>query len=211
MQVWTALLRGINVGGHRKIPMAELQGLCTELGWAPVRTYIASGNVVFGSAESPEATKVAGVAQQLTGQLTKQLTTAVAQRFGFEVEVVIRSQEELDGIISAVLVDAVLVDPVLADQVGGGNTEPDTSNLNVAFFTRLPTPDEVQAWTGALTNGASMHLVDSLRVGYVRTPGGLADPFLAGAAAKSFTAASTMRNWRTVMSLQRIGREISAG
>ena len=42
-----ALLRGINVGGHRKLPMAELRELCLVLGWKDVQTYIQSGNVVF--------------------------------------------------------------------------------------------------------------------------------------------------------------------
>ena len=47
MQHWVALLRGINVGGNNLIPMADLRGLCAGLGWADVRTYIASGNLVF--------------------------------------------------------------------------------------------------------------------------------------------------------------------
>lgn len=44
-----ALLRGINVGGHRKLPMAELRSLCESL---DVKTYIQSGNVVFRSAKN---------------------------------------------------------------------------------------------------------------------------------------------------------------
>ena len=44
---YIALLRGINVGGHNKIPMDGLRELCTKLGFGDVQTYIQSGNVVF--------------------------------------------------------------------------------------------------------------------------------------------------------------------
>lgn len=46
---WVALLRGVNVGGGNKVPMADLRGLCERLGWEDVRSYIASGNLVFRS------------------------------------------------------------------------------------------------------------------------------------------------------------------
>src|SRR5438067_1455468 len=47
MAKWIALLRGINVGGHNKLPMAALREVCAGLGWEGVRTFIQSGNVVF--------------------------------------------------------------------------------------------------------------------------------------------------------------------
>ena len=57
-KVYLALLRGINVGGKNKVPMAELKACFEELGCENVRTYIASGNVMFasdkGSAELTE-------------------------------------------------------------------------------------------------------------------------------------------------------------
>ena len=49
MTGWAALLRAVNVGGTGKLPMAELKALCEGLGLEQVRTYIASGNVVFAS------------------------------------------------------------------------------------------------------------------------------------------------------------------
>ena len=75
-----ALLRGINVGGHRKVPMAELRGLCVELGFTKVRTYIQSGNVAFDhDVAAPDAL----------------LASAIGQRFGFEVPVVTRTRQQL--------------------------------------------------------------------------------------------------------------------
>src|SRR6476469_8639107 len=73
-----ALLRGINVGGHRKVPMAQLRALAEELGFANVRTYVASGNLVFDG----EGTGAA---------LEARLERAIEHRFGFPVDVIVRS------------------------------------------------------------------------------------------------------------------------
>lgn len=54
MTVQIALLRGINVGGHNKVKMAELKSACEQLGFEDVRTYIQSGNIVFRSDRSQE-------------------------------------------------------------------------------------------------------------------------------------------------------------
>ncbi|MGF7150499.1 uncharacterized protein (DUF1697 family) [Sphingomonas zeicaulis] len=81
MKRWVALLRGINVGGHRKVPMAELRALCGELGFEGTETYIASGNAVFGSAEDAETIATA-------------LEAALPGRFGFACDVIVRSAAE---------------------------------------------------------------------------------------------------------------------
>lgn len=78
---FVALLAGINVGGHRKVPMAELRELADRLGLTQVQTYVASGNLVFQSDE-------AGIA------LEQKLERAVADRFGFNVHVIVRSSGE---------------------------------------------------------------------------------------------------------------------
>ena len=57
MTHYVALLRAVNVGGTGKLPMAELRAMCESLGFANVRTYIASGNVVFSSKLSETAVK----------------------------------------------------------------------------------------------------------------------------------------------------------
>src|SRR5262245_10430491 len=59
MSAFVALLRAVNVGGTGKLPMSELKAMCEELGFGAVRTYIASGNVVFTSRKSEAAIKSA--------------------------------------------------------------------------------------------------------------------------------------------------------
>jgi len=59
MASFVALLRAVNVGGTGKLPMTALKAMCEELGFTSVRTYIASGNVVFASRKSEAAVKAA--------------------------------------------------------------------------------------------------------------------------------------------------------
>src|ERR1700733_2900171 len=57
MTHYVALLRAVNVGGTGKLPMTELRAMCESLGFTNVRTYIASGNVVFASKLSEKSVK----------------------------------------------------------------------------------------------------------------------------------------------------------
>jgi uncharacterized protein (DUF1697 family) len=59
MAAFIALLRAVNVGGTGKLPMSDLKAMCDELGFTSVRTYIASGNVVFANRKSEAAIKSA--------------------------------------------------------------------------------------------------------------------------------------------------------
>lgn len=70
---YAALLRGINVGGNKKVPMAELRSLLEGLGHGDVQTYLQSGNAVFSSAQQDPAV------------LTRELEAAIEDRFGFRV------------------------------------------------------------------------------------------------------------------------------
>jgi uncharacterized protein (DUF1697 family) len=57
MTSFIALLRAVNVGGTGKLPMADLRSLCEDAGFTKVQTYIASGNVIFGSRKSEKQIK----------------------------------------------------------------------------------------------------------------------------------------------------------
>ena len=88
MPAYAALLRAVNVGGTGKLPMAELQAMCEAEGYAGVRTYIASGNVVFH-----------------TGLVEVQVKAALERRLlayaGKPVRVLVRTAAELARVLAA--------------------------------------------------------------------------------------------------------------
>ena len=83
-----ALLRAVNVGGTGKLPMATLVAMCEALGFTRVRTYIASGNVVFDARVSPEKARAA-------------LEARLADHAGKPVGVVMRSPAEMAATLQA--------------------------------------------------------------------------------------------------------------
>jgi len=86
MQKYISILRGINVGGKRKILMKDLKEVYQDLGFLNVETYIQSGNVIFESSNL-DATKI-----------SKQLEKSIFEKYSFEVPVLIRTKEELQKI-----------------------------------------------------------------------------------------------------------------
>jgi uncharacterized protein (DUF1697 family) len=81
-----ALLRGINLGSKRRVPMADLRELLEELGYEDVRTVLQSGNVVF---TGPKA------------KARQKLEDGLQNRYGFKVDVVLRTMKELHEIVDA--------------------------------------------------------------------------------------------------------------
>lgn len=81
MQRHVALLRGINVGGQRKMPMQDLRAMAEESGFTGVRTYVASGNLVLESS-------LAGA------EIEAALERGIRERFGFDVDVIVRPQHQ---------------------------------------------------------------------------------------------------------------------
>lgn len=86
MRTYIALLRGINVGGHKKVQMAELRALLTKYGFSDVKTYIQSGNVIFQSSKND--IKI----------LESKIKQSILDHFGFEVSVLVRTREQLSKI-----------------------------------------------------------------------------------------------------------------
>lgn len=84
METYIALLRGINVGGHRKIKMDDLKERFRDLGFKNVTTYIQSGNVIFDASESKRTA------------LSRVIMQKIEDTFGHDVPVIIRSPAELE-------------------------------------------------------------------------------------------------------------------
>jgi uncharacterized protein (DUF1697 family) len=88
MTAYIALLRAVNVGGTGKLPMTELKAMCEAQGFAKVRTYIASGNVVFDAPSDEAAVKAA-------------LEQALASYAGKAVGVCVRTGPEMAAVLAA--------------------------------------------------------------------------------------------------------------
>lgn len=89
MNTYIALLRGINVSGQKKVPMAQLRELLTVSGLEEVQTYIQSGNVVFKSSETNLL------------NLQEKIQSAIQSDFGFDVPVLVVSPEKLQQVFDA--------------------------------------------------------------------------------------------------------------
>ena len=87
MKIYIALLRGINVGGHKKVPMAELRELLNKSGLENVKTYIQSGNVIFQSSEENK------------DNLEALIHKVILDHFGFDVPILIRTKDEIEIIL----------------------------------------------------------------------------------------------------------------
>ncbi len=87
--IYLSLLRGINIGGHNKIKIADLKALYESLGLGQVTTYIQSGNVLFSSEKN-----------ETKEELASRISLAIEAKFGFGVPVVIRTKEEMQQIVT---------------------------------------------------------------------------------------------------------------
>jgi uncharacterized protein (DUF1697 family) len=129
---YVALLRGINVGGRNKVPMAELRAAFEDAGYTDVRTYIQSGNVVFG-ADTPAKS------------LEAEVETMLKRHLGYPLVVVVRSHAQLRAVV--------------ADAPAKFGAAPDTYHSDAIFLRSPLTPAQVmkivklrdgvdQAWAG---------------------------------------------------------------
>ncbi|MBN1500156.1 MAG: DUF1697 domain-containing protein [Spirochaetes bacterium] len=86
---YISLLRGINVGGNRKVEMKRLKSLFESMGFADVNTYLNSGNVFFSTGEKRNS-------------LQKEINLKLKDEFGFEIQTLVKSQAEIINIVKAV-------------------------------------------------------------------------------------------------------------
>ena len=174
MTTWVALLRGINVSGQRKVPMADLRAVHEGLGHTEVVTYIQSGNVVFDADADADAVT-----------LRAALEEAIADTFGFAVPVVLRTSEELRRAAAANPYPDAGADP---------------QRVATTFLDVAPAADRVEEFDPdvhtpdvCVLDGREVHLF--CRSGFGRTR--LTNAYLE----RHFGVAATTRNWRTITKL----------
>ncbi|GGN73604.1 hypothetical protein GCM10011579_051840 [Streptomyces albiflavescens] len=174
--MYAALLRGINVGGAKKVPMAELRSLMEGLGLSGVRTYLQSGNAVFGSEHGDEESLAAELAQ------------AIEKHFGFTVGVLVRDHAYLKAVREGCPFPAA---------------ELEAKQLHATYFSGPVDAERFASVDQPAFLPEEFRLGD--RVLYLYAPDGLGRSKLAEALSKprllkGITA--TSRNWNTVVKLE---------
>ncbi len=169
-----ALLRGINVGRAKRIAMADLRSLIEDLGFSNARTLLHSGNALF------EATR------RSNSEVATALEAAISTEFGFAVPVVVLSGNDLNIIVAKNSLP---------------HTGRDPSRLLVAFV------NGAAALRKARVLAEEQWEPDALAVGskaaYLWCVGGIIQSRLAEAFSRATGEAVTIRNWATVLKLQK--------
>lgn len=179
MTAYIALLRGINVGGKKKIAMADLRALAEELGFENPRTLLQSGNLVFGLAGADPAA------------LEAQLEQAIEQRLGLDVTVMVRTADEWDAVIAA--------NPFPDEAVHMPN------RLLVTALRDAPSAQAVDALRAGITGPERVH-VDGRHL-YIFYGEGMADSKLSNNVMESrLKTRGTARNWNTALKLAALAR-----
>jgi uncharacterized protein (DUF1697 family) len=178
MSTQIALLRGINVGAHNRVPMADLRALLAELGYSDARTLVQSGNIVLSAELPPE-------------ELGGKLEGAIADRFGVRTPVIARTREELAKVVA--------LDPL-------GDVAKEHKLYQVSFLSAEPDSDAVAKI--AQEDFAPERFVQVGREIYAWHPGGIHNSRLARMLSdKRLGVVATARNWRTTTKLLEMARE----
>jgi uncharacterized protein (DUF1697 family) len=169
---YAALLRGVNLGAHKRVRMPDLRALVESLGCTDVTTYVQSGNVVFRS-------------DRAAASLPRALEDAIRNDLGLDVPVVIRSRRQLEKLVAA--------NP-FGRQKGKENT------LYVTFLAAKPDREHVRRLREESFEPERFELVGEDV--YLFFPDGYGRSKLNNALLeRRLGVAATTRNWRTVTAL----------
>ena len=169
---YVALFRGINVGGHHRLPMKDLRLLFEKNGCADVQTYIQSGNAVFRNARSDGAS------------LASRIAAAVAKGHGFEPWVLILTRDELAAAVAGNPFPQAAKDP---------------RSLHLFFLADAAKKADLKGLE-AFKSGTEKFALKG-KVFYLHTPDGFGKSKLAARAERLLGVQATARNWRTVTTL----------
>lgn len=183
MTAVVAMLRGVNVGGHGKISMEELRAICVSLKLHNPKTYIQSGNVVFGAA-SHEIPKIAD-----------RLESAIEKRLAFRPAVFVRSTDDLRAIVGR--------NP-FARRHG---FEP--AKLAVFFLGDAPAKEVRDKLLATKVGPEEIRCAG--RELYIYFPDGMGKSKLPPVLGRTLKMPATARNWNTVNKLLAMAEELISG
>lgn len=172
MKTWVLLLRGINVGGKHRLPMAALRHHLQALKLEQIKTYIQTGNAVFQASKDTAAA------------LPTRLASIIEQHHGFRPHVFVLSKDQLATVITA--------NP-FPEAEGAPKT------LHVFFLASAPVAPKIEVLNEVKAPSERFHLADE--VFYLHTPEGFGRSKLAARIERGLGVDLTARNWRTVQKL----------
>lgn len=183
---YIALLRAVNVGGRHKIKMADLRDTLAGVGLDHVRTYIQSGNILFES-NAPQAS------------LHTRITNSIEERFGFPVDLVLRTVAELADIIE----NSPFLEPAESEESPSGHVK-----LYVALLQSLPGHGALQRLEQCASEQERYRVVG--RDIYLYLNQGMRHSKLAPQV-HNLSVPVTVRNWKTLTKLHAMANDTSRG
>jgi uncharacterized protein (DUF1697 family) len=174
VRLYVAFLRAINVGGH-VVRMERLRSLFVELGFSRVETFIASGNVVFGSEEAD------------TASLERRIEAKLEQSLGYAVATFVRTIDEVHRIAR--------FEPFPEDR-----RQSEKSTVYVILLARAPAPAARRQLT-SLASEIDAFAVKGREIYWRRRGGLLESPIAPAQLERAAAGAATMRNRNTLVRL----------
>jgi uncharacterized protein (DUF1697 family) len=177
MERYIALLRGINVSGHKPINMNNLKEKLSELKFKNIKTYIQSGNVIFDcDSLKPK-------------ELVKKIKEKILKEYGFEVPVDVRTRGEIASVIKN--------NPFLK------NRNEDINFLHVTFLSETPKKENIDNLK--IVNAVADEFVIIDKTIYLFCPNGYGNTKLTNTVFENkLKVTATTRNWKTVIKLAEI-------
>jgi len=174
------LLSAVNVGG-RQAPSAALKTLCADLGWKRAETLLASGNII------------ADIGRASPANAGKKLEAAIAEAFGFDSAVIVRTGDDLDDVIARQPFKSF--EPKL---------------LQTHFMAAAPTKAQIVA-LDAFNKGREDYVIDGREM-FIRYDGGIAQSKLTAPVLRRLLGTpGSARNWNTVQKLRDRARALESG
>jgi uncharacterized protein (DUF1697 family) len=178
MSKYISILRGINVGGNRKILMADLKNLFEKLECTNIQTYIQSGNVIFDSGQ-----------KRSNADLEQKIQQSITENFGFDVPVIIRTAEELT--------ESIANNPFWKEK------DADIDRLHLTFLKELPSKEKLEKLKTLAFDPDKFEIIG--KDAFIFCSAGYSDSKLTNQLFENkLGITATTRNWKTVIKLHEL-------